>query len=291
MNDDTRYSRHGDLARWLEREDDKLDEALGEKKRRIGRLDDIARAIAAAPATSVFESVLLIAAATTAWDEARRLSGMPELCVANQRPSSKHPFPSLGAALAFYSAGRPCAIGVGSLQVPSVPDRKEDLQLRTLYRAWGIETMPIHPTPASLDADPRGVRRYDLWISVELAIHRAKPWEAHNAALTWLLDMHVGREERVPKAQRQGENKGAPHRRSPQYELVRQRVEDTIVNGTRVEGIATRANESPSVVRTATKIARGRIIDELVQAELVPPPERRRRARPVERHSNVFADW
>jgi hypothetical protein len=292
MDEDTRYARSDGIERFITRADVELDEAIRDKMGRIQRLDDVARTVAAAPASTVFETVLLIAAATTAWDEARRLSGMPELCIANQRPASKFPFGGLGAALAFHHQGRHTLIGAGSLQVPSVQDRKEDLDLRRFYNACGIETIPCKGTPPSMDAEPRGVKVLDLWISVDAAIRRAEPWRAHKAALSWLVDAHVGRLERVAKAQRQGANKGAPHKHSPQWEHVRQRVEDVMVNGTRVEGIATRAGEPPQVVRNALKIARGRVLHELVRAELIPKhePRKRERTRTVE-PVPVFASW
>lgn len=293
IQDDERYARSDGLIRWCEAEDERLDGAIRAKVARITRLDDIARAVATAPAASPFETTLLIAAATSAWDEARRLSGMPELCIGNQRKRTEQPFATFVDALRFYVAGRPGAIGAGSMSVPSVPDRDEDLRARRCYSNLGIETMPVNPTRASADADPKNLRRLELWISVERAIDRAELWKSHKAAKTWLIAAHIGIEERVPKSRREGGDKKKPHRRSPQFELVRQHVDDVTIDGTRVEGIASRAQEPPRVVRNALRLARMRLIESLMAAELIPKPEPRRSRPAPTRAPNdpTFADW
>mgnify|MGYP001275681791 CR=1 FL=1 len=286
VTDETRYARADGLARFIERADERLDRAVRETRDRADRLDNIARAVAAAPTSRWdFERILMVAAATEAWDGARRLYGEPGLCIANQRPASSYPFASLGGAMAFWSGGR-VEIGLGTVTIPSVQDRTEDLQRRNILRSIGVEFVPVHPSKSSTSADPKGLRRLDLLISTEAAIARAIASVGDPRAIGWLLAMTIGEPRRVPKKRRLGVR--SPHR---QLEHVRMRAEDAIVDGHRVQGLASRDGVTVRVVQSATRRLRGRIIEELVMAELLQPPTRARRARPAQPPPPAFADW
>jgi hypothetical protein len=254
------YARADGLERWVEAADAKLDADRKSTLNRITILDGPLRAAALdalGPDPSPFWVSLIGALVLSTWDMARRLSGMPELCVIGKRKPEGFPFANLHEALTFYEYGRPSGgIGGGAPQPAVALDRDEDLQLRQLFSAYGIDTVPCKPTHVG-SRHPRGLGQLDLWLSVEAAIRGANPWDTHKAALTWLLRFHVGQQVRVPKKKRLGDVKASVYQWAP--------IKRTVTE------IAAAAEEPEHVVREALKQVRRRVTDSLIARELIPP--------------------
>lgn len=253
------YARADGLERWVEAADAKLDADRKSTLNRITVLDGPLRAAALdalGPDPSPFWVALIGALVLSTWDMARRLSGMPELCVIGKKKPDGFPFANLHEALTFYEYGRPSGgIGGGAPQPAVALDRDEDLQLRQLFSAYGIDTVPCKPTHVG-SRHPRGLGQLDLWLSVQAAVRAVE--YPHPAALIWLVEFHVGEEVRVSKKKRLGDVK---ERWRVQYAPVKRTVAE----------LAARDNEPEHVVREALKQFRRRVTDSLIARELIPP--------------------
>jgi hypothetical protein len=268
------FHRSGDFERWKEQADAALDEAIGRTLRRVTSLDREVRALCVHLARLEESEVLQAIAqglAVSAWDEARRLSGMGELAVVGRARNRKFPFASLAEFLDRASCST--ILGGGSMSLAVAEDRNEDLAERRRLRSAGVEFLPVSPTRSG-GREPRGVDAIHLELTCDAAIRAANVGEIHERALDWLRAFHVGTWVRVPKRAALGEEK------RNQHELVRQTVPT----------IASAAGVSDRVVREVLRRARARLFDVLVQRELIAPIERKRRPLTEERPALV-ADW
>lgn len=266
------FHRSGDLARWTEAADQELDAAIGRTLRRVTALDREVRALCLHLSSREESDVMQAVAqglAVSAWDEARRLSGMADLAVAGRARDRRYPFASLAEFL--DRASHSTLLGGGAMSLAVAEDRNEDLSERRRLRANGVEFLPVHPTRSG-GREPRGVDAVNLELTCQAALKAANVSTIHVDAWSWLYAFHVGRWQRVAKRAALGEQKRG------QEELVRQTV----------SAIAASAGVADRLVREVLRRARARLSEVLVQRELIAPQVKRKR---TTEEPALVADW
>lgn len=275
------YTRADGLEDWIAAADRKLDEDRKSTISRITILDGPVRQAALEALGSnpdPFWISLIGALVLSTWDMARRLSGMPELCVIGKKKPDGFPFANLHEALTFYQYGHPGDLGGGAPQPAVALDRDEDLQLRGLFKSYGIDTVPCKPTHIG-GRYPRGLGQLDLWLSVDGAIDAGMREMAHPDAFIWLQKFHVGETMRVSKKKKLGD---VSERWRQQWAPVKRTAAELAA----AEGLP------EHVVREALKQVRRRVTDALVARELIPPPQKQAtRARRPRPSSPLTPEW
>lgn len=222
------------------------------------------------------ERALVFALALANWDQARRLSGMPELCVVRAAARRSAPLPDLKAVLGVYQSDRP-RLGVG-----------EGAAFKTgvaldASRTWARGGHPRR-TPdgfvwepgeahvkqsASGPAQAKGVHRLDLWLDVQAAVR----WFEDDPAFVWLMANVWGEWEPVARKERVGalvvELQGGGMAPVRQIARVRRTCEE----------IAKRCHTSAKTVRESVRRVRRALERRLVECGLIPEPQRPRRAK------------
>ena len=270
------YSRSGDLERWAARADDVLDAAVERKMRLITALDRLrfgaCRDLERSSTSEVMRGIAH-GLAVALWDEARRLSGAPELAMRNGgERDPRFPFSSLNGFLEVAYGGGGSLLGGGPMPMAIAEDRTEDLAKRSRLRALGVEMMPAKTTRSG-SHDPRGVDAVNLALTCQLVMREAGLANIHPHAWQWIVAFHVGEVRRVSRKQRLGDLTD----RSPQWDTVRMPVTE----------IASRADVAPLIVRSVLKRARARVFSVLIRRQLISPPV----VAPAKTRPSPFADW
>lgn len=326
-----RFSKHGDLERWSQAQDATLDRHVAESAAKRDRLDAIIRELkdrhtaivtglwkreqfartsfwcdvldALGPNPSDATIAIYGALFTILNDEARRLSGAPELRVARTRKDRDEKFGSLSASVGF-SAGE---LGLGPVNLVIAEQRDEHRRERALvlhrgrlpvttrvrdrvgnvtrYASAGgylpVEWMPVKESRGGVPA-AKGAAAIETEADVDAAV-RASGISQEDLELLRLVQ--VGEWQKVPGKKRIGDETGKDGRGHGQTWLVKLTAKD----------LAERWPElgSVEVIRHRLQRAREALQKVLEKRGMVPKQEepRKRRERETTPRPELCAKW
>lgn len=158
----------------IHRLDQRFEEELASKERRIASLDRFAESgkRMLGPAPSPFWTTFVGAFVCAAYDTARVLAGEPEKCVGALREARSAPFGSLGAALEFAVYRAP-ALGIAPRSFVVAEDRDEDRIERSRALRRGVEFTPARQSRGGSTGNARSQGAVELRIDILRAVRAA----------------------------------------------------------------------------------------------------------------------
>ncbi|NUQ75105.1 MAG: hypothetical protein HUU21_16265 [Polyangiaceae bacterium] len=158
----------------IHRLDQRFEEELASKERRIASLDRFAESgqRMLGPAPSPFWTTFVGAFVCAAYDTARVLAGEPEKCVGALREARSAPFGSLGAALEFAVYRAP-ALGIAPRGFVVAEDRDEDRIERSRALRRGVEFTPARQSRGGSTGNARSQGAVELRIDILRAVRAA----------------------------------------------------------------------------------------------------------------------